>query len=275
MRPTRTMISPIQKLQKIIRTIPTITMIPPREMPAIPRRLSDPAKSLRRVSFPVVPLPLRQPAQPVIAYPPGCDYSCRDDQSSAARITEVTPITRPTIQPATSWPTSTAPRSTAMPMMPPVAISRMVARSTLVRRRSRPGSIPPGRSRRRASRSRRRVSRGLRPDSGLVKGRSPAAGGSPDWEAIVPTGYPDRPAPTNPSSRRRVKRPPAPAALRMGVGCPSEAPSSSEGRNAPPQELDEPCCIRARTLGSRKARNSIKPREHTWPTQFRTSSSST
>ena len=34
MRPTRTMISPIQKLQKIIRTIPTITMIPPREMPA-------------------------------------------------------------------------------------------------------------------------------------------------------------------------------------------------------------------------------------------------
>jgi hypothetical protein len=29
-------------------------------------------------------------------------YSCRDDQSSAARITEVSPIANPTIQPATS-----------------------------------------------------------------------------------------------------------------------------------------------------------------------------
>src|ERR687896_1427709 len=70
------------------------------------------------------------------------DYSCRDDQSSAARITEVRPITRPTIQPATSWPTSTAPRSTAMPMIPAVATRRIAPRSTFVRRRSRAGTIP-------------------------------------------------------------------------------------------------------------------------------------
>jgi hypothetical protein len=38
-------------------------------------------------------------------------WSWRDDQSSAARITEVRPTAKPTIQPATSWPTSTAPRT--------------------------------------------------------------------------------------------------------------------------------------------------------------------
>jgi hypothetical protein len=73
-------------------------------------------------------------------------YICRDDQSSAARITDVRPITRPTIQPATSWPTSTAPRATAMPTIPPVAMRRMKPRSTLERRRSRAGTIPCGRS---------------------------------------------------------------------------------------------------------------------------------
>jgi hypothetical protein len=125
------------------------------------------------------------------------DYSCRDDQSSAARITEVRPITRPTIQPATSWPTSTAPRSTAMPMIPPVATSRMVARSILVRRRSRPGSIPPSRSRRRASRSRWRAWRDVSSDSGSVKDRSPDAGASPDCEDVMAAGYPDWPATTS------------------------------------------------------------------------------
>ena len=72
--------------------------------------------------------------------------SWRDDQSSAARITEVRPTTRPTIQPATSWPTSTAPRMTSIPMMPPVARTRMEARSTFVRRPARPGTMPCGRS---------------------------------------------------------------------------------------------------------------------------------
>jgi hypothetical protein len=41
MSPTKAMISPIQKLQTNISTIPTMTMMPPREMPAIPRRSSD------------------------------------------------------------------------------------------------------------------------------------------------------------------------------------------------------------------------------------------
>jgi hypothetical protein len=39
--PTKAMISPIQKLQTNISTIPTMTMMPPRDMPAIPRRSSD------------------------------------------------------------------------------------------------------------------------------------------------------------------------------------------------------------------------------------------
>jgi hypothetical protein len=34
------MINPIQKLQTIIRTIPTMTMIPPVDIPAIPPRFS-------------------------------------------------------------------------------------------------------------------------------------------------------------------------------------------------------------------------------------------
>src|SRR5919109_433186 len=38
MSPIKAMISPIQKLQKIIKTIPTMTMMPPRDMPAIPPR---------------------------------------------------------------------------------------------------------------------------------------------------------------------------------------------------------------------------------------------
>ena len=60
--PTKTMISPIQKLHTNIRTIPTITMMPPSDMPAIPRRSSDPATpSLLPVSLPVAPFlyPLR------------------------------------------------------------------------------------------------------------------------------------------------------------------------------------------------------------------------
>jgi hypothetical protein len=52
MSPTKMMISPIQKLQKISRTIPTITMMPPTDMPAIPRRSSDPAtRFLLRLDF--------------------------------------------------------------------------------------------------------------------------------------------------------------------------------------------------------------------------------
>jgi Caudovirus prohead serine protease len=43
MSPTKAMISPIQRLQTNITTIPTMTMMPPVEMPAIPRRSSDPA----------------------------------------------------------------------------------------------------------------------------------------------------------------------------------------------------------------------------------------
>ena len=50
--PIKTMISPIQRLHTNIRMIPTITMMPPSEMPAIPRRSSDPAtSSLLRVTF--------------------------------------------------------------------------------------------------------------------------------------------------------------------------------------------------------------------------------
>lgn len=62
-------------------------------------------------------------------------HSCREDHSTAARITEVRPTTRPTIQPATPCPPSTAPSSTAMPMMPPVARTRIDTRSTLERLR--------------------------------------------------------------------------------------------------------------------------------------------
>ena len=50
--PIKTMISPIKRLHTNIRTIPTITMMPPSDMPAIPRRSSDPATpSLLRVNF--------------------------------------------------------------------------------------------------------------------------------------------------------------------------------------------------------------------------------
>jgi hypothetical protein len=47
-KPTTTMISPIQKLQTIISTMPTMTMIPPVEIPAIPPRFS---RSAMRCSF--------------------------------------------------------------------------------------------------------------------------------------------------------------------------------------------------------------------------------
>jgi hypothetical protein len=70
------------------------------------------------------------------------DHSCRDDHKRAARITDVSPTASPTIQPATSWLTSTAPRMVARPMMPPVASTRMEPRSSFVRRRARPGIIP-------------------------------------------------------------------------------------------------------------------------------------
>jgi hypothetical protein len=50
MSPTSTTISPTQKLQKMIRTIPTMTMMPPREIPAIPPRSSDPATRSSSVS---------------------------------------------------------------------------------------------------------------------------------------------------------------------------------------------------------------------------------
>jgi len=63
-------------------------------------------------------------------------------QSKTAMVTKVTPTARPTIQPATSWLTSAAPRIVAMPTIPPVATTRMDARSILVRRRSRPGTMP-------------------------------------------------------------------------------------------------------------------------------------
>ena len=68
--------------------------------------------------------------------------SCREDQSSAAKRIETALTTSPTIQPATSRPTSTAPSSTPIPTMPPVAIARIAPRSIPVRRRSRPGTIP-------------------------------------------------------------------------------------------------------------------------------------
>ena len=71
--PTKTMTSPIQKLHTNIRTIPTITMMPPSDMPAIPRRSSDPATpSLLRVSFPAAPYlyPLRNRAT-VVGQAPG------------------------------------------------------------------------------------------------------------------------------------------------------------------------------------------------------------
>ena len=57
MSPIRAMISPIQKLQKIIRTIPTMAMTPPVEMPAIPRSpdlataSSSESASLQRISL--------------------------------------------------------------------------------------------------------------------------------------------------------------------------------------------------------------------------------
>jgi hypothetical protein len=65
-RPTRAMISPIQKLQTIIRTIPTMTMMPPRDMPATPPRSSDLATRSSSVSasLPQLSLPLGHLAQP-------------------------------------------------------------------------------------------------------------------------------------------------------------------------------------------------------------------
>ena len=48
--PTKAMISPIQKLQTKIRTIPTITMMPPTDMPAIPPRSPGPATRFPSVS---------------------------------------------------------------------------------------------------------------------------------------------------------------------------------------------------------------------------------
>jgi hypothetical protein len=92
--------------------------------------------------------------------------------------------TSPTIQPPTSWPTSTAPRTTAMPMMPPVATRRIEPRSSFVRRRSRPGTMPCGRPPRRDSRSRRRASRGASSGSGSVEEPS-ADAGSPDSGTIT------------------------------------------------------------------------------------------
>jgi hypothetical protein len=76
-------------------------------------------------------------------------------------------------------------------MMPPVATRRIVPRSSFVRRRSRPGTMPWGRSPRRASRSRWRASRGVRSRS--VGGRSADAGDSPDSEAVTSEGYRDQP----------------------------------------------------------------------------------
>ena len=111
--------------------------------------------------------------------------SCRDDQSSAARTTDVAATTRPTIQPATSWPTSTAPRTTPMPTIPPVAITRIKPRSIPVRRRSRPGTIPCGRPCRRASRSAARASRDGVSAPGSVSAGSSRAGGSLDSEDVT------------------------------------------------------------------------------------------
>jgi hypothetical protein len=68
--PIKTMIRPIQKLHTKIRTIPTITMMPPSDMPAIPRRSSDPANAFappRRLSLPhhfSTPCELAQPWGP-------------------------------------------------------------------------------------------------------------------------------------------------------------------------------------------------------------------
>jgi hypothetical protein len=53
------------------------------------------------------------------------DKSCRDDHRTAARLTDVRPTARPTIQPAL-WLT----RTVARPMMPPVASTRMEPRSS-------------------------------------------------------------------------------------------------------------------------------------------------
>jgi len=63
-------------------------------------------------------------------------------------MTDVNPQASPTIQPATSWLTRTAPRSVAIAMIPPVAMTRTKPRSITLRRRSRPGNMPCGRSRR-------------------------------------------------------------------------------------------------------------------------------
>ena len=61
-------------------------------------------------------------------------------------MTDVNPMASPTIQPATSWLTRTAPRSVAIAMIPPVAMTRTKPRSITLRRRSRPGNMPCGRS---------------------------------------------------------------------------------------------------------------------------------
>jgi hypothetical protein len=74
-----------------------------------------------------------------------------------------------------------------MPMIPPVAIRRIEPRSSLVRRRSRPGTMPWGGSPRRDSRSRWRTSRGVGWGS-----RSADERGSPDSDEVTPEGYRDR-----------------------------------------------------------------------------------
>jgi len=76
-----------------------------------------------------------------------------------------------------------------MPMIPPVAIKRMKPRSTLLRRRSRAGTMPRGCSWRRASRSRCRTSRAVASDPGSCAGRVEAAG-SPDSDLLTSEDYP-------------------------------------------------------------------------------------
>jgi hypothetical protein len=117
-----------------------------------------------------------------------------------------------------------------MPMIPPVATSRIVARSSLVRRRSRPGSIPPCRSRRRASRSRWRASREARCGSGSVKDRSPAAGGSLDLEEAMPRGYPDCAAKTSVRATASLSHRGTVVAVEARFG---RRPHTSRSRTAP------------------------------------------
>ena len=159
---------------------------------------------------------------------------------------------------------------TAMPMIPPVATTRMAPRSTFKRRRSRPGTMPWGRSGRPASRA---------PDSGSERlggvsavasrgsaavGRSFDAGRSPDSEEEVTprTVLPRR----SPASRLDVQR------RFAASGCPLASQKALErprgggtlwapltaSRRAPRAGRVSP---RGASAGSGRRRTAVRPRE--------------